>query len=160
MSDVPLPSHTPPTDAARLGLQFIDHIAVLTPDLEAGSLPYRALGLTPEGDDEEVAGQGVRVRAFRLGDTLIELLEPSGPGSPLAAALAKRGAGLHHVAFRVGSLEAEMRRLGALGAVFLSAGPQPGRAGSRVAFVHPRWGAGTLIELVEHGTGHHPAARV
>ena len=140
-----------PEDAAHRwpGLQFVDHIAMLTPDLDAGSLPYTALGLTPDGPDETVAGQGVRVRAFRLGDTLIELLEPQA-GSPLAAVLEKRGAGLHHVAFRVGSLEAESARLSALGAVFLNTQPQPGRAGSRVAFLHPKWGAGTLIELVQH----------
>ncbi|ULH14737.1 VOC family protein [Deinococcus sp. KNUC1210] len=131
------------------GLQFVDHIAMLTPDLDVGSVPYTALGLTPDGPDETVTTQGVRVRAFRLGDTLIELLEPEA-GSGLAASLAKRGAGLHHVAFRVASLEAEITRLSALGAVFLNTQPQPGRAGSRVAFLHPKWGAGTLIELVEH----------
>ena len=133
-----------------LGLQHVDHIAVVTRSLAEGSTPYLALGLHPEGEDELVASQGVLVRAFALGTTLIELLEPQEPGSPLAAFLEKRGPGLHHVAFRVGDLEAEIQRLSALGARFLNSVPQPGRVGSRVIFLHPKWGGGTLIELVEH----------
>ena len=133
-----------------LGLQHVDHIAVVTPSLSEGSAPYLALGLHPEGEDELVAAQGVLVRAFAIGNTLIELLEPQEAGSPLAAFLEKHGPGLHHVAFRVGDLEAEIQRLIALGARFLNTVPQPGRAGSRVAFLHPRWGGGTLIELVQH----------
>lgn len=139
-----------PSVAASLGLTHIDHIAVVTASLAEGSAPYLALGLHPEGPDELVASQGVLVRAFALGQTLIELLEPQDPASPLAAFLARRGPGLHHIAFRVGDLEAEMARLGTLGARFLSPEPGPGRAGSRVAFLHPKWGGGTLIELVEH----------
>jgi methylmalonyl-CoA/ethylmalonyl-CoA epimerase len=149
-------------DPQQLGLFNIDHIAVTTADLELGSAPYLALGLTPEGEDELVASQGVRVRTFRLGETLIELLEPQSPESPVSAFLAKRGPGLHHIAFRVEDLEAEMVRLTRLGATFLNTEPRPGRAGSRVAFLHPKWGAGTLIELVEHLSGHlgeHPEGK-
>lgn len=137
-------------DLQTLGLQHVDHIAVVTRSLAEGSAPYLALGLHPEGKDELVASQGVLVRAFALGDTLIELLEPQEPGSPLTAFLEKRGPGLHHIAFRVGNLEAEIQRLSALGAQFLNSVPQSGRAGSRVVFLHPKWGGGTLIELVEH----------
>lgn len=138
------------TDAASLGLLHVDHIAVVTPSLTEGSAPYLALGLSAEGADELVASQGVMVRAFVLGETLIELLEPQDPVSPLNAFLEKRGPGLHHIAFRVADLEAEIERLSALGARFLNTEPRPGRAGSRVAFLHPKWGGGTLIELVEH----------
>lgn len=151
----------PHASAASLGLTHLDHVAILTPSLGEGSAPYIALGLLAEGEDELVASQGVKVRAYRLGDTLIELLEPQDAASPVAAFMQKRGPGLHHIAFRVADLEAEMARLNALGARFLTAEPRPGRAGSRVAFLHPKWGGGTLIELVEHptsrpaaGTGH------
>ncbi len=150
-----VPSDAPfQTTAAHLGLIHLDHVAILTPSLDEGSAPYLALGLHPEGEDELVASQGVKVRAFQLGDTLIELLEPQDVASPVAAFLEKRGPGLHHIAFRVADLEAEIERLSALGARFLNTEPRPGRAGSRVAFLHPKWGGGTLIELVEH-----PAAR-
>ncbi|GAA5512746.1 ethylmalonyl-CoA/methylmalonyl-CoA epimerase [Deinococcus carri] len=137
---------------------LLDHVAIATPDLDLGSAPYTALGLTPEGPDEEVAAQGVRVRAFVVGETLIELLAPIRPDSPIAGFLEKRGPGLHHTAYRVTDLEAEMARLRASGARFLSDTPSPGRAGTRVAFLHPKWGAGTLMELVEHPAGAHGSA--
>jgi methylmalonyl-CoA/ethylmalonyl-CoA epimerase len=136
---------------------LLDHVAIATPDLETGSAPYVALGLAPEGPDEDVPSQGVRVRAFVVGETLIELLAPTRPDSPVAGFLERRGPGLHHTAYRVADLDAEMTRLRAEGARFLADDPSPGRAGTRVAFLHPRWGAGTLIELVEHpagGSGH------
>ncbi len=137
-----------------MSVTHLDHVAIATPDLDTGSTPYLALGLHPEGPDEEVKGQGVRVRAFVVGETLIELLMPTRPDSPIAAYLDKRGPGLHHTAYRVADLDAEMTRLRAEGARFLSDAPTPGRAGTRVAFLHPRWGAGTLIELVEHPQDH------
>ncbi len=133
----------------------LDHVGIATPDLETGSKPYLELGLTPDGPDEAVASQRVMVRAFRVGASLIELLAPTTPDSPIATHLEKRGPGLHHMALRVGKLEAEIERLTRLGAPFLNTEPRPGRAGTRVAFLHPRWGAGVLIELVEHaGAGH------
>ncbi len=128
----------------------LDHLGIATPDLEIGSAPYIALGLVPDGPDEVVESQHVMVRAFRAGETLIELLAPTAPDSPIAAFLQKRGPGLHHAAFRVVDLETEMTRLQALGVTLLNAEPRPGRAGTRVAFLHPRWGAGVLIELCEH----------
>ncbi|THF87789.1 methylmalonyl-CoA epimerase [Deinococcus sp. KSM4-11] len=128
----------------------LDHVAIATPDLDEGSAPYRALGLHPEGPDEDVETQGVRVRAFQVGDTLIELLMPTRPDSPIAAYLEKRGPGLHHTAYRVTDLDAEMASLQGQGGRFLGDRPTPGRAGTRVTFLHPKWGQGTLIELVEH----------
>ena len=128
----------------------IDHIGMATADLEAASAPYRAIGLEPLGADEDVASQAVRVRAFKAGDSLIELLMPLDASSPIHGFLERRGAGLHHLALRVDQLEAEIARLQALGAVFISAVPRVGRAGTRVVFLHPKWCGGVLIELVEH----------
>lgn len=132
----------------------LDHVAIATPDLDAGSAPYLALGLAPEGLDEDVETQGVRVRAFVVGGSLVELLTPTREDSPIAAFLARRGPGLHHLAFRVPDLPAELARLKAEGAALLNEEPRPGRAGSRVAFAHPKWGGGVLIELVEHPAAH------
>jgi len=128
----------------------LDHIAIATPSLEQGSLPYTALGLVPLEPDENVPSQGVRVRVFRVGESLIELLEPTSENSPIAKFLATRGPGLHHFALRVENLELEMARLRLEGARFISEVPQPGRAGTRVAFLHPKWTGGTLLELIEH----------
>jgi methylmalonyl-CoA/ethylmalonyl-CoA epimerase len=132
----------------------IDHIAIATPDLERGSAPYLALGFAPLYPDEEILEQGVRVRVFRSGDSLIELLAPLHESSPIAKFLQARGPGLHHMALRVPSLEPEIERLGGLGATFLTETPQAGRAGTRVIFLHPKWGAGTLLELIEHPHKH------
>jgi methylmalonyl-CoA/ethylmalonyl-CoA epimerase len=127
----------------------IDHIGIAVPDLETGSLPYAAIGLTAL-PDEQIETQKVMVRAFWAGNSLIELLAPTEPSSPIAVFLEKRGAGLHHIALRVENLETEIARLLEQGAQFISPEPRAGRAGTRVVFLHPRWGAGTLIELVEH----------
>ena len=133
----------------------LDHIGIATPDLEVGSAPYVALGLEPLGADELVASQRVVVRTFRAGGTLVELLAPTAPDSPIQAFLDKRGPGLHHTAYRVAHLEREIERLERIGADFLSTEPRPGRAGTRVVFLHPKWGQGVLIELVEHAGGSH-----
>ena len=128
----------------------IDHLGIATADLETGSAPYLALGLKQLGEDESIAGQKVVVRAFQTGSSLIELLAPTAPDSPVAGFLERRGPGLHHVALRVDHLESEVARLQAVGAQFLNPEARAGRAGTRVVFLHPKWGAGTLIELVEH----------
>ena len=129
---------------------LLDHIAIATFTLERGSEPYTALGLVPLESDEEILSQQVRIRVFQVGESLIELLEPTSSESPIARFLEKRGPGLHHMALRVRNLEQEMKRLSEEGAQFLSAAPQPGRAGTRVAFLHPKWAGGTLLELIEH----------
>lgn len=134
------------------GLQGLplDHVGVAVHSLEEAGRAYELLGLAPVGPDEVVASQAVRVRALAAGSSLVELLEPTESSSPLAGFLAKRGPGLHHLALRVDGLEAAVARLKAEGARFVDETPRPGRAGSRVVFLHPRWAGGVLLELVEH----------
>ncbi len=127
----------------------LDHVAIAVADLDAGSAPWLALGLARHGPDEVVADQGVRVRAFVLGDALVEVLAPLGPGGAVARFLERRGPGLHHLALRVTDLRQELHRLEGLGAELIDRAPRAGRAGTLVAFVHPRWTGGTLVELVE-----------
>ena len=128
----------------------IDHLGIAVENLEEASLPYRLLGLPLEDEDEFIASQGVRVRVFRAGEVLLELLEPTHIDSPIARSLEKRGPGLHHVAFRSADLEGDIAALVKEGAVFIDPEPRPGRAGSRVVFLHPKWSHGVLIELVSH----------
>lgn len=128
----------------------VDHIGIAVADLDAASEPYELIGLARVGADEAIASQHVRVRALQAGDSLVELLEPTAPDSPIAKFLEKRGAGLHHVALRVRDLRAEIIRLEALGARFINAEPRAGRAGTQVVFLHPKWTGGVLVELVEH----------
>ncbi len=128
----------------------IDHIGIAVKDLELASLPYQTLGFTVVGQDEFIESQQVMVRTFQTGDSLLELLAPTSLGSPIAGFLEKRGSGMHHIAFKVENLEAEIARLELDGAQFISNVPRTGRAGTRVVFLKPSWGQGVLMELVEH----------
>jgi methylmalonyl-CoA/ethylmalonyl-CoA epimerase len=128
----------------------IDHIGIAVRTLDEATAPYRLLGLKPVGEDEIIISQHVRVRALQVGESLLELLEPTSPESPIAGFLEKRGPGLHHLALRVENLEVEIDRLSQQNARFISTEPRPGRAGTRVVFLHPKWGQGVLLELVEH----------
>jgi methylmalonyl-CoA/ethylmalonyl-CoA epimerase len=131
-------------------LEMIDHIGIVTPDLETGSIPYQRMGLTPLGADEENSVFASKLRVFQVGESLIKLVAPTSPDSPLMQSLEARGPGLHHIAFRVEDIELAANALLTRGAKFLTPKPLPGRAETRVMFLDPSWGAGTLIELVEH----------
>ena len=144
---------TPLRTRPELAGLALDHVGIAVADLAAGDA-YAALGWTPDGADGDVPAQGVRVRMLRGGPgPALELLAPladAGDDAPIARYLARRGPGLHHVAFAVPDLDAAMARLIASGAPFIDAAPRPGFGGHRVAFLHPRWTGGVLVELVEH----------
>jgi len=129
---------------------LIDHLGIAVKDLNSASEVYALLGFQTVGEDETIETQGVKVRAFQAGESLLELLEPTRDDSPIAKYIEKRGEGLHHVAFRVDNLEAEIERLEEQGATFISTEIRGGRAGTRVVFLHPKWAKGVLVELVEH----------
>ncbi|MBC8647138.1 MAG: methylmalonyl-CoA epimerase, partial [Thermoanaerobaculia bacterium] len=109
---------------------------------------YRALGLT-ETHREELPSQQVVTAFLPVGDSQIELLEPTGEGSPVARFLARRGPGIHHVCFTVDDLPAALRDLKAQGFRLVNSEPVPGAGGKNVAFLHPESGGGVLIELAE-----------
>ncbi|HEX8071161.1 MAG TPA: methylmalonyl-CoA epimerase [Pyrinomonadaceae bacterium] len=132
----------------------LDHIGIATERLDEALGFWRdALGLALT-HTEEVAEQGVRVAMLPAGEPRIELLEPTGPESPVAKFLQKRGPGIHHVAVRVSDIRAALARLKAQGARLVDEAPRVGAGGCLVAFVHPASAGGVLLELVEH-----PAAR-
>lgn len=128
----------------------VDHIALAVTSLESGSAPLLLLGAETASQDELVPAQQVKLRLLRFGGTLLELLCSTSPDGPIARFIARRGSGLHHLALASADLERDMRELTGQGLQFLSAAPQDGRAGSRIAFIHPRSAGGVLIELVEH----------
>ena len=130
-------------------IKALHHIAIAVESLDA-ALPrwVQGLGLTLCGR-EEVPTEQVRVAILMAGDTRIELMEPTGATSPIAKFLAKRGPGLHHLAFEVGDTGETMKVLADRGATLLADTPRPGAHGTRVAFVHPKWLLGVLTELVE-----------
>lgn len=128
----------------------LDHIGIAVTSLEERLKLYRALGLELEGS-EEVAEQKVRVAFLPVEGTRVELLEPTAEDSPIARFLAKRGEGLHHIAFRVEDIRATMATLAAQGFQLLSQAPQRGAHGSQVCFIHPASSGGVLVELCQVG---------
>ena len=134
------------------GILGIDHVGVAVPDLDAGQAPYVALGLRSVGE-EIVPDQGVRVRVLDTGVGTIELLAPLAPDTPVGRFLTARGPGLHHLAFRVADVRRALESAIASGLAPIDDAPRSGRAGSRVAFLHPRSAGGVLIELVEPAAG-------
>jgi len=125
----------------------LDHIGIAVRSLDSVKI-YEALGLTID-HVETVATQGVRTAFLSAGDSNLELLEPTGPDSPVAKFIEKRGEGIHHLCFRVDDIEAHLARLKTQGYRLINEAPVPGAHGCRVAFLHPSAGNGVLIELSE-----------
>ena len=128
----------------------IDHIGIATERLEDALALWRdALGLTVQ-ETEEVAEQRVRVAMLPIGDTRVELLEPTTPDSAVGKFLAKRGPGIHHIAVKVQDINASLAELKRKGARLIDETPRIGAGGCLVAFVHPTSTHGVLLELVQH----------
>jgi methylmalonyl-CoA epimerase len=127
----------------------IDHIGIVVRDLEHALEAYQvALGL-PLEEVVEVPDQQVRVAFVPVGESNIELVEPTSDDSGVARFLQKRGEGVHHLCLEVKDIEAALRQLRAHGVPLIDRQPRPGAHG-RVAFVHPKGMSGVLIELVQH----------
>jgi methylmalonyl-CoA/ethylmalonyl-CoA epimerase len=132
----------------------IDHLGIAVRDLAQAEPLYEALLGAPSTGREVVASEAVEVSFFTVGESRIELLQPTGPESPIAKAIEKRGEGVHHVCFKVDDIEAEVARLRARGFQFVGAAPRPGAGGAVVAFIHPKSAGGVLIELSQGGAHH------
>jgi methylmalonyl-CoA/ethylmalonyl-CoA epimerase len=125
----------------------LDHIGIAVRSLDAARI-YEALGLTVE-HVETVETQKVKTAFLSVGDSSLELLEPTSPDSSVAKFIEKRGEGIHHICLRVDDLEAHLERLKSAGYRLINEAPVPGAHGCRVAFLHPSAGNGVLIELSE-----------
>ena len=123
----------------------LDHVAVAVRSIEESRPRFEAVSGDPCTIPEFLEAQGVRV-AF-VGH--VELIEPLGPDTPVGRFLARRGEGLHHIAFRTPDLRAELDRLDALGVPLIDRVPRSGARGHLVAFLHPSATGGVLVELVE-----------
>ena len=127
----------------------IDHIGIVVKDLEAALKVYEtALGL-PLAEVAEVPDQEVRVAFMPVGESNVELVQPTTAGSGIARFLEKRGEGIHHICIQVDAIEEALARLRAHAVPLIDEKPRQGAHG-RVAFVHPRGTHGVLIELLEH----------
>ena len=134
-------------------VQDIDHVGIAVADLEAAVAEYRSsLGVEPV-HREVVADQGVEEVLFRAGTSYIQLLGALGSDTPVGKFLARRGEGLHHVAYRVASVSEALARLRAARVPLVDEHPRAGSRGTTVAFVHPKGFRGVLVELVEEPPG-------
>jgi len=136
-------------------LSAIDHIGVAVEDLDAAIELYRTGLRLRLVHREVVEEQGVEAVLLDVGDSHVELLAPLRPDTPVGRFLARRGAGLHHVAYRVASIEETLEALRAAGTRLIDEQPRIGIRGSRVAFVHPASTGGVLTEIVEPAEGAH-----
>ena len=127
----------------------IDHLGIAVPSLAEAVEAYEALGF-PVESTQDVPTENVRVAFLPVGESRLELLEPTDPGSSIAKFLQKRS-GLHHVCVLVEDIDAALADLRARGISLIDERPRPGAGGSRVAFVHPRSAGGVLLELKEKG---------
>lgn len=127
----------------------IDHVGIATDDLDAALELYAGSLAMPVAHREVVESQGVEAVLLDVGDTHVELLLPLGPDTAVGKFLAKRGPGLHHVAYRTEDIERTLADLGAAGIELIDPEPRIGIRESRVAFLHPRSTAGVLTEIVE-----------
>jgi methylmalonyl-CoA/ethylmalonyl-CoA epimerase len=137
-----------------LVFELIDHVGVAVEDLDAAiSLYEEAFGM-PLVYRETVEDQGVEAALLDVGDGHVELLRPLGDDTPVGKFVAKRGKGLHHVAYRVDDIDAALADLKEKGIELIDAEARTGIRRSRVAFVHPRSTGGVLTEIVEPAETH------
>ena len=128
----------------------INHIGIAVPDIDAAAKFYtEALGLTL-GGIEEVASQKVKIAFLPIGEVRLELVQPTSPDSPVAKFLEKNGGpGIHHIAYHVADVAAEVERMKASGVKMVDEIPRPGAHSTQIAFVHPKASGGVLTELVQ-----------
>lgn len=132
----------------------IDHIGVAVEDIEAALPLYRDTFAMQVAHREVVTEQGVEAVLLDVGENHIELLAPLGPDTPVGKFLAKRGPGLHHVAYQVSDIDAVLSELSAAGVPLIDKQPRVGIRNSRVAFLHPKGSGGVLTEIVQPAGGH------
>ena len=127
----------------------IEHIGIAVKNLEESNALFAKLFGKPHYKTESVESEGVNTSFFQVGENKIELLEATNENSPIAKFLTKKGEGVHHIAFDVTDIEAEIKRLKSEGFVVLNEKPKKGADNKLVAFLHPKSTNGTLIELCQ-----------
>ena len=130
-------------------MKKIEHIGIAVKDLEASNAVFSALFGKAHYKTEEVQSEGVKTSFFDVGPNKIELLEATNPESPIAKFIAKKGEGIHHIAFAVDHIETEISRLKKEGFTVLNEVPKLGADNKLVAFLHPKSTNGVLIELCQ-----------
>jgi methylmalonyl-CoA/ethylmalonyl-CoA epimerase len=136
-------------DRLRGVFDRIDHVGVAVQDIDASLELYRELFELDVAHREIVPEQGVEAVLLDVGENHVELLVPLGPDTPVGKFIAKRGPGLHHVAYQVDDIDSTLAALDQAGLRLIDRQPRAGIGSSRVAFVHPKAAGGVLIEIVQ-----------
>jgi len=129
-------------------IKKIDHVGIAVKSLEEAIKVWEGLGLKVE-EIEEVPDQKVRTAIIHVGESRIELLEPTAEDSPIAKFIAKRGEGIHHIALGVDNIEEHLEKLKEAGYRLIDEKPRIGAGGAKIAFVHPKAVTGVLLELCQ-----------
>jgi methylmalonyl-CoA/ethylmalonyl-CoA epimerase len=127
----------------------IEHIGIAVENMKESIELFEQLLNTPCYKRESVASESVETAFFKVGESKIELLEASDPNSAIAKFIAKKGQGIHHIAYEVENIQAEMKRLEALGFELLNKEPKRGADNKLVCFLHPKTSGGVLVELCQ-----------
>ncbi len=135
-------------------LDKIEHVALAVADMDAAISHYRAVWGLEVSHREVVEDQGVEEAMLPLGDSFLQLLGPTGPDTTVSRFLARRGEGLHHIAYEVDDLGSTLEELESKGVKLIDHQPRLGGRGHLVAFVHPSSNHGLLVELIQR-----PSAR-
>jgi methylmalonyl-CoA/ethylmalonyl-CoA epimerase len=131
-------------------LQRIDHVGYAVESLDEAIAYHERLYGAQVAHRETMPGDGVREALLRVGDSFIQLLEPTGPDSPVARFMERNGGpGVHHVGYGVADIDETLTHLKSQGARLVDDHPRPGSRGCTVAFLHPKGAMGVLVELVE-----------
>lgn len=130
-------------------MKKIEHIGIAVYNLEEAIVTYENLLKTKCYKIEEVKSEGVKTAFFMVGDSKIELLEATNPDSPIAKFIEKRGVGMHHIAFDVDDINAEINRLLKEGYNLIQHTPKEGADNKLIAFLHPKSTHGVLVELCQ-----------
>lgn len=131
----------------KIEMKKIEHIGIAVKDLEAANETYKAVLGAEHYKTETVESEGVSTSFFKIGESKIELLAATNPESPIAKFIEKRGEGIHHIAFYVDDITAEIERLQDEGFRLLNEMPKPGADNKQVVFMHPKDANGVLVEL-------------
>ncbi|MDX1348768.1 MAG: methylmalonyl-CoA epimerase [Putridiphycobacter sp.] len=127
----------------------IEHIGIAVKDIEASNELFEALFDEAHYKIEAVESEGVLTSFFKVGESKIELLQATSPNSPIAKFIEKKGEGMHHIAFEVSNIEAEIERLVSKGFTMIHDMPKSGADNKRIAFLHPKSTNGVLVELCQ-----------
>ncbi len=130
-------------------MKKLEHIGIAVNDLDAAEILFAKLLGTPSYKRESVASEGVITSFFKLGDLKIELLASTGPDSPIAKFIAKKGEGIHHLAFEVDDIDSAIRQKRNEGFLTINDEPKDGADNKRIAFLHPKSSGSVLVELCQ-----------